>query len=304
MTDTNLLSLAIRELADLINSAALEPSRDRRDWSKQREPIRAALEILEKRILEPLGSELKVASEEDREAMRHVVASLTGAVAAVLLLSGDRHSASSLLSRACAAAGDTDARLELEAATHDTDAFVRLSHARWLRRNGKARRAEKVLEQVIKATRDPKLREIATSLLQAPSPLQSAPSLATVNGCGISMYGKRDPWPDGSYVATTFLTLVFVPLFPLAAYRVLDQGGNSYLFLGRVPLWKPLRWFRRGVSLAVLAGIAALVVNAWLESPSRRAGLALQSARAAEQAGRSEEALAAYSQAVADFGFS
>ena len=52
----------------------------------------------------------------------------------------------------------------------------------------------------------------------------------TLNGCGTRYYGRRDESPDGSYVTTQWVTLFYIPLVPIASYRVLPvTGGYNYI---------------------------------------------------------------------------
>lgn len=68
-------------------------------------------------------------------------------------------------------------------------------------------------------------------------PIDRAPSLQTVNGIGTMLYGRRSfDATTNSYIATLFFTVVFVPIFPIAAYRVIDAGGGMYRFLGKARL--------------------------------------------------------------------
>ncbi len=72
---------------------------------------------------------------------------------------------------------------------------------------------------------------------EAVEPIDRAPSLYTVRGIGTTLYGRRDfDSATKSYVATLYFTFFFIPIFPIAAYRVIDQGGGAYRFLGKVPL--------------------------------------------------------------------
>jgi len=301
MPDPQQIGDAINQVVSRLNSDELEPSPRRSNWAAQRESVRAVIQLLEREVLEPLDATLEPLSQDDRESLRFVAGSVGGAAAAMLLAAGDRSGFSSLLSRAVAAAGSTDARNELEAATRDADCFVLLAHARWLRRRGKTGRADGLLRRVSEASREPVLREISQAIRRAPSPIKSAPSLFTLNGCGVSLHGSRDKSPDGSHVATTYVTLVFIPLLPLASYRVVPQGNRSYLFLGRVPVWKPLQYYRWALVAAALVGLAALAVDAWRESPTHRYAIALEKAQAAEKAGRASEAIADYSEVLATF---
>jgi tetratricopeptide (TPR) repeat protein len=93
-------------------------------------------------------------------------------------------------------------------------------------------------------------------------PLTGAPSMSTFNGIGTMLHGRDDVRPDGTYVSTLFLVVIFLPVLPLSAYLVADGGGRSYHFLGRVPLggitypWRNLAGL--GVVLAMLvAGASA-----------------------------------------------
>lgn len=66
------------------------------------------------------------------------------------------------------------------------------------------------------------------------TPIESAPSLYTINGCGVTLYGNTDPDPDsGSYMATYYFVLLMIPIFPICRYRVISAGGSNYRFLGK-----------------------------------------------------------------------
>ena len=75
------------------------------------------------------------------------------------------------------------------------------------------------------------------------TPIDSAPSLYTINGCGVTLYGNTDPDPDsGSYMATYYFVLVMIPIFPICRYRVISTGGSSYRFLGKGKLRTFDKW--------------------------------------------------------------
>ena len=67
----------------------------------------------------------------------------------------------------------------------------------------------------------------------------------TFNGIGTTLYGRRDPAADGSYVATKWLVVFFVPIIPLASFRVW-KGETSFRFLGTNTDYRleplPLQW--------------------------------------------------------------
>jgi hypothetical protein len=75
------------------------------------------------------------------------------------------------------------------------------------------------------------------------TPIDSAPSLSTINGVGMALYGNTDPDREsGSYMATYYFVLFFIPIFPICRYRVISSGGNSYRFLGKGPLRTFDKW--------------------------------------------------------------
>lgn len=85
-------------------------------------------------------------------------------------------------------------------------------------------------------------------------PIKAAPSLYTINGFGVTLYGNTDRNPsDGSYMATYYLVFFFIPLFPLARYRVIPTGGG-YRFLGKGPLRTFDKWH-----IAITIGLIALM---------------------------------------------
>jgi hypothetical protein len=89
----------------------------------------------------------------------------------------------------------------------------------------------------------------------------------SLNGCGTRYYGRRDVQQDGSYVTTNWVSLFFVPVLPIASYRVLPiAGGYNYIvsrsrnFLARrIPLC--LEQVRNVylVSAPIMAAVAAFV---------------------------------------------
>jgi len=75
------------------------------------------------------------------------------------------------------------------------------------------------------------------------TPIDSAPSLYTINGCGVTLYGNTDLDPESeSYMATYYFVLLMIPIFPICRYRVTSTGGSSYRFLGKGPLRDIDKW--------------------------------------------------------------
>jgi hypothetical protein len=83
-------------------------------------------------------------------------------------------------------------------------------------------------------------------------------SFYTINGCGTTLLDYR-ALTDGTYVATRWVTVFFLPIIPLSAYLICptgqDQTTSSFLIIGRVPL-NPLRIVR--TYLLVVVGLAPI----------------------------------------------
>ena len=68
------------------------------------------------------------------------------------------------------------------------------------------------------------------------TPIQGPPTLSTINGIGTTAYGGRDLDPEtGTYVKTVWFAVLYIPVIPVAAFRVADANGGGWYFLGRVP---------------------------------------------------------------------
>jgi tetratricopeptide (TPR) repeat protein len=89
------------------------------------------------------------------------------------------------------------------------------------------------------------------------------PTLYTLNGIGATFYGGRDYDTDTkSYVTTHWFTVIFLPIIPLASYRVSKTGPRSYSIYGQVPLSPFLKKYR----WSVLAAIVLLIIWATIDS--------------------------------------
>jgi hypothetical protein len=51
--------------------------------------------------------------------------------------------------------------------------------------------------------------------------------MGSINGTGTVVYGKRDFLADGSFVATKWVSFLWVPLFPLSSMRVRTSSTDS-----------------------------------------------------------------------------
>jgi hypothetical protein len=129
-------------------------------------------------------------------------------------------------------------------------------------------RAKKYAQGTPLAVRiDEELSEVAANALvertfRGLQPIDHAPSLYTLNGFGVRLYGRQEDGLPGSYLANHYLCALYIPLFPLGRYRVRDVGGK-YQFLGKVPL-RPLDQFHR---VATLIAAAVFIVTISSSTP-------------------------------------
>ena len=88
-------------------------------------------------------------------------------------------------------------------------------------------------------------------------PITAAPSLRTINGFGVKLYGNSDTdSASGAYTATYYIVALFLPVFPIGRYRVINAGGNSYRFLGKLPLRKGDHWHQAIVTAGFVIWLA------------------------------------------------
>ncbi len=122
--------------------------------------------------------------------------------------------------------------------------------------------------------------------------VDGAPSLFTLNGCGFSIYGSDDYDAESSTsVATYYFVLVFIPIFPIARYRIRRVQGNRYQFFGKLPLRAFDKW-HLGIAAAVVAGLimAAFIggrsasSDSFVASGSSQASSSYTASELAEQA--------------------
>lgn len=100
-------------------------------------------------------------------------------------------------------------------------------------------------------------------------PIDSAPSLRTINGIGFAIHGRSDyDTQTGSHAATYYFTLFFVPLLPVRRYRVIPTPGG-YRFLGRLPLRRFDKWHLGIVLGLILIWLLSVVAGDSSSSSSR-----------------------------------
>ena len=54
---------------------------------------------------------------------------------------------------------------------------------------------------------------------------------STFMGIGTTYCGKREKEPDGSYITTEWVSILYFPLFPLGSYRVRPTGETDSTYL-------------------------------------------------------------------------
>ena len=94
--------------------------------------------------------------------------------------------------------------------------------------------------------------------------IASPPSLRTINTIGTALYGRRDyDEATNSHLATLYFVIAFIPILPLANYRVVD-ASPGWRFLGKVRLHSGAKLHLWGV----VAGLSLWVLVSVLMSRS------------------------------------
>jgi hypothetical protein len=285
------LVAGIKEISGALDDVELRPSFERTDWASHHERI----EVMEKRIravlLEPIELALSVLeSGEARDNLLDGTASVLAEYAVLVHVSGAQGSPETLLAEAIGTATERT-RPELKAALRSLDAFAHLTIARWHLRHGDRNNADASAQKAAAEGAPTELATSASEILNAPRPLDKAPSLFTLNGFGTGLYGTRDQAPDGSVVKTYCVSGLFIPLIPLSAYRVLDHGEGHYSFLHK----EKLSTFAKGwlitlpILIALFVGGSSLA--GYLSSPKFAAPAKLQAAQSKLDAGQPAAAL-------------
>lgn len=99
------------------------------------------------------------------------------------------------------------------------------------------------------------------ALLRAASP--------TINGFGFALYGNSDSDPETrSYVTIHYFVALFIPIFPIARYRVIHEPDSRYRFLGKLPLRTAVRWHLWIAIIAIASSIIGGATNSVKNSSS------------------------------------
>lgn len=126
-------------------------------------------------------------------------------------------------------------------------------------------------------------------------PTRTPPSLDRVAGCGSVLLGSRSHDPEtNTSIKTLFMTVLFLPIVALKAYRVAPREHGGWYFLGRVPLSGLARGWNVAVLFLALGGIGLGWYEAYRSSPEYKAAQRLAEADHLIEAGKVAEAAAIY----------
>jgi hypothetical protein len=135
-------------------------------------------------------------------------------------------------------------------------------------------------------------------------PVTSSPSLGSLNGVGLVMYGRRDVDAEtGTYVKTRCACLVFLPLWAIDSWRVADANGGGWLLIGRCAISSFARFWNLLMLSALLIGGGSLGWQFYTETPGYQAGQRLAEAQQVVAKGQLAPAARIFSQ-IAEGGTS
>jgi len=258
--------------------------------------VTAARAALDQVAIERARHDLSRVDPDEARRLKLAIAAVHARAAALAIAAGDEANAERWLAIAEPASPDDDQRAEIATARRAQDRYRALVHGRYLIAHGHesaARTIWKPLARPPVATDGDAISRAATGELQAPRPLgpnDSVPTLYRFNGIGVGFYGSRDRWPDGSYATTHCVSALWIPIFPLTAWRVRDEG-TGYRVLAREQLSRFAR-LSRWVMLGGLAlAIAGYATVAHFTDPERLARQRWDAALAFAATGGAEPAL-------------
>ncbi|PRQ06060.1 hypothetical protein [Enhygromyxa salina] len=276
---------------------------------EQRDPNPAASWVGESRTLDAIkercvwlldnhaGIESISDSETTARRVRLYLLDRSAAGAALLDVAGRSKEAGVLLSRCAEHCPDIGDQRLYQAGVADLSSFSKLVRASWLLRHNQLDEARRLGAALASAA--PPIAELGRRIAKTPTPINGAPALFTINGCGVKFYGNLDHETDGSYTTIRFATLIFIPIIPIDAYNVTDHG-DQYQIHGKVPLGLLMRVWQYGL-LALLALVITFgVVSSYLDSPERHLRLAIDEVAQLESSDP-EAALERYEQLAIEY---
>jgi len=122
---------------------------------------------------------------------------------------------------------------------------------------GEARKARKALLRWAGEERNEDRAGLQREVAEHPrlwlDQVTSPPGMRTINGIGTMLYGRHQSGPDGTYIATLWFTLLFVPVWPLGSYLVAQAEEGGWYFLAKAPFSRLALGVRRFALIAILA---------------------------------------------------
>lgn len=95
------------------------------------------------------------------------------------------------------------------------------------------------------------------ALRTALRPVQHAPSLWRLNGCGTTMLGRYyDSRVAPKFYSVLFLTFLLIPIMPLGIYLVSTTSGGAYVFYAKISKRDFNAIYERGYAKLTWNGIA------------------------------------------------
>ncbi|HEX4417069.1 MAG TPA: hypothetical protein VH165_04175 [Kofleriaceae bacterium] len=265
------------------------------------EPARGAVEpaqlaavhiALDELTAERARHDLSALPAEARDKIDGSMAAIYARGAVVATAASDDAAAARWLTTAAELARDDEQRAQLIAAQNAPERYRALSHGRILFARGHESAARKLWKTVARGDADAMART-ATAELEAPRPIKPGtkmPTLYRLNGFGAAFYGRRDVRRDGSYVTTHCISLAFVPVMPLSAWRVRDIH-RGYNIMARERLSRFARIVRWALPAAIALAVAIAGVVAYLDDPVRLARRRWDRTLEAAHTGTAEPAL-------------
>ena len=213
---------------------------------------------------------LAALSGDDRTEAQGALTAVYARAAAVAYACGDEATGYQWVLEAERLCEDDDVKAELGVARRKPERYRTLVHGRNLAANRREPAARKLWTQLIAEDASDGVGRSARRELDAPRPVESMPSLWRWNGIGLGFYGERDR--DGeTYVTTHCFSAVWVPLIPIAAYRVARSEGG-YLVIAREQLSRFAKLARLAVPAMVAVAIAGAALYSHFTDPARLAG--------------------------------
>ncbi len=295
-TDPRLEALVagLKRLITIVGADDLDPSPLRSDWAAHRERIEAARRLALDEILPVADAALaSIEAADEAQRLRLGCADVLGDAAGLLYAAREREAATQVLTGAARVGRDTEPGALAAEGLRDPESFTRLIRAWWLFRHDRRAEARVVAREFAGLTLLPTITASARRITDAREPLKSAPTLFTLNGCGLGVHGERDLRDDGTHVTTRYAKLLYVPIVPIDAYRVArGEEEGSYYFLQREPLSRAARTWRWLLLASLLTAGIVVAVTRYTGTPDYRLSSAI-AAIEREQPGADPEALLA-----------